>query len=667
MHGLKLADQKSLMKQPVTVLVGIGTERAAQLERLGILTVEDLLLHRPRRYEDRRKLVRIGEWSQGQTAMIQGTVTAMGVKWYQHHRKSVFELILEDGSGRLRCRWWNMPYLEQIYRAGQTLVVFGKLKDVKPRIVDHPEVEAAEEGDDVSLHVHRIVPIYPLTEGVSQRWLRALIWRSLSRIEGTVEEPFIGFPPLGRMTRAQALVCLHFPGELADADQARRRLALDELIVLQLEFMRRRRNLALKASAPSCAGDNRCIRPFLRRLGFTLTTAQTRVLREIRQDLGGPVPMRRLLQGDVGSGKTVVAACAALMTLESGLNAVLMAPTEILAEQHHKKFRDWMEPLGLTVGLWTGERKDSLQTAGSTSNNPPGSPRLVVGTHALLERPFSLESIGLVIIDEQHKFGVAQRERLVRKGCYPHLLVMTATPIPRTLALTLYGDLEVSTIDEMPSGRGTVRTFLRTDAALSKVWDFVRTKLREGRQAYVVCPRLEEDGAGDLKAVATEYAGLQERMKPHRVGLVHGQLPAEAKIQVMKEFTEGHLDVLLATTVVEVGLDVPNATVLVVLNAEHYGLAQLHQLRGRIGRGACEAYCILVGQVRTEAARQRLQSFCETTDGFQIAEIDLKLRGPGEMLGQQQSGMPRFRFADLGEDFSLLKEARAIAARLEMK
>ncbi|MDW8310491.1 MAG: ATP-dependent DNA helicase RecG, partial [Verrucomicrobiales bacterium] len=420
-----------------------------------------------------------------------------------------------------------------------------------------------------------------------------------------------------------------------------------------------------------CGGDrNRLIRPFLKQLGFSLTAAQARVLREIRADLSGRLPMRRLLQGDVGSGKTLVAACASLMTLESGYNVALMAPTEILAEQHYNNFRRWFEPLGVRVLLRTGSRKTSPDADGPEAAALPGltetvsrAPTMFIGTHALLTEGFELPELGLVIIDEQHRFGVAQRERLVRKGRYPHLLVMTATPIPRTLALTLYGDLDVSVIDELPPGRAPIKTLVRTSDTLPKVHEFIRARLAEGRQAYVVYPRVEETADG-LKAVTREFERLQKAFAPYRVGLLHGRLSAREKDRVMEAFRANALQVLLATALVEVGVDVPNATVMLIENAEAFGLAQLHQLRGRIGRGAHPSWCILVSDAAKPEARERLRVLEETSDGFRIAEADLQLRGPGELLGQAQSGMPRLRFADLTRDLTLVRLAREVAARV---
>jgi ATP-dependent DNA helicase RecG len=443
---------------------------------------------------------------------------------------------------------------------------------------------------------------------------------------------------------------------------------MDEFIVLQLQIQSRRKNFEARTKALPCGGDNQLMKPFLTKLGFKLTEAQTKVLREIRADMNGKHPMRRLLQGDVGSGKTAVAACSALMALESGFNVALMVPTEILAEQHFRNFQKWFESLGIKVELQTGNRKSGEWRVASDKQAPISSLvthhlSLTIGTHALLTGGFDLPKLGLVIIDEQHKFGVAQREQLVRKGNYPHLLVMTATPIPRTLGLTLYGDLDVSVIDEMPGGRGKIKTFVRTADKLEKVFEFIREKISAGRQAYVVYPRVEDSGAKELKAVVTEFENLKKLLAPFKVGLLHGRLKSVERENVMAEFRANKIHILLSTSLIEVGVDVPNATIMLIENSEMFGLAQLHQLRGRIGRGAHESFCILISDAKNVEARERLKILEETNDGFKIAEADLKLRGPGELLGREQSGLPKFRFGNLAEDLDLIKQAREIVSR----
>ena len=659
---------------PVTSLWGVGGERARQLAKLEITTVDELLLHRPRRYEDRREFRPIAELQLGAPALTRGTVVALGTKTFRKRSRSIFELILDDETARLHCRWWNLPFMEKYFEVGNEVVVFGKPLSLKPRTMDHPETEVVEAGEERFIHFNRIVPIYPLTEGLPQRWLRGLIWRTLERFEKQIVEPWKGLviePNKGQAallpTRADAIHRVHFPEELSQAEVARQRLALDEFIELQVRIQQRRQNFEAKSKAMPCGGDNRLMKPFLVALGFKLTEAQTQVLREIRADLRGVHPMRRLLQGDVGAGKTVVAACAALMALESGFDVAIMAPTEILAGQHFRNFTKWFGPLEVNVEYRTANKKTSnIERTGSgqhaTGNTQPAA--LTIGTHALIAEGFSPENLGLVIIDEQHRFGVTQREELVRKGRYPHLLVMTATPIPRTLGLTLYGDLDVSIIDKLPAGRGSVKTFVRAADKLPQVWEFIRQRLAEGRQAFVVYPRVEEGGPTDLKAVTKEFENLKAKLAPFRVGLLHGRLGAKEADAVMGAFRANTVNVLLATSLIEVGLDVPNATVMLVENAVAFGLAQLHQLRGRIGRGAHESYCILISDAKNPESLKRLKVLEETGDGFRIAEADLRLRGPGELLGQQQSGMPRFRFGELTGDLDLIRKARELAAQI---
>jgi ATP-dependent DNA helicase RecG len=680
-------NKTSPLAAPVTSLWGVGGERAAQLARLGIVTIEDLLLRAPRRYEDRRHFRKIAELTKDEPFTARGTIVAQGLKRFRGGSKSVFEFILDDGSARLHCRWWNLPFMEKYFAVGDEVFVFGKLVETKPRTMDHPETEVIEGGEESFIHINRIAPVYPLTEGLPQRWLRGLIWRTLERFESQIAEPQVGrVTPCAPMVavckdrraedcapyqslpaRANAIRMIHFPEEMTDVEIARRRLAMDEFVELQIQIQSRRKKFEALSKALPCGGDNRLMKPFLARLGFKLTGAQTNVLREIRADMGGAHPMRRLLQGDVGSGKTVVAACSALMALESGFNVALMAPTEILAEQHFRNFQKWFEPLGVKVELQTGSRKTSNaehRTPNIERHQHTQSSTLFIGTHALFTAGFDLPKLGLVIIDEQHKFGVAQRETLVRKGNYPHLLVMTATPIPRTLGLTLYGDLDVSVIDEMPGGRGGIKTFVRTADKLPKVWEFIREKITAGRQAYVVYPRVEEqDTANDIKAVTKEFENVQRALAPFKVGLLHGRVKSAEKESVMSAFRSNQIQALVATALIEVGVDVPNATVMLIENAERFGLAQLHQLRGRIGRGAHESFCILISDAQNEEARQRLKILEETNDGFKIAEADLKLRGPGELLGREQSGMPKFRFGNLVEDLDLIRQARELVAK----
>ena len=654
---------------PVSSLWGVGEERARLLARLEIFTIEDLLLHAPRRYEDRRKFLPIRELKVGEPATVRGKIIAAGVKRFRGGARAMFECVFEDDSARLHCRWWQaQSWMPDWYAVGREFLIYGKLEDdKKPRAFTHPETELVEPGDDEFIHVNRIVPVHPLTEGLTARVMRSLVWRALEKFENEIAEPEIKLDLKMFPTRANAVRMIHFPEELTDAEIARQRLALDEFVALQCQIQSRRKKFEASAKALPCSGDNRLMKPFLARLGFKLTAAQTNVLKEIRADMGGKHPMRRLLQGDVGSGKTAVAACSALMALESGFNVALMAPTEILAEQHFRNFSKWFEPLGLKVELQTGSKKaDGRWQMADGGRSPTSISQLpfaiFVGTHALFTAGFELPKLGLVIVDEQHKFGVAQRETLVRKGNYPHLLVMTATPIPRTLGLTLYGDLDVSVIDELPGGRGEIKTFVRTADKLPKVFDFIREKISSGRQAYIVYPRAEvADTDKDIKAVTKEFENVQRALNGFKVGLLHGRIKPAEKERVMAEFRANKIQALVATSLIEVGVDVPNATVMLIENAEHFGLAQLHQLRGRIGRGAHESFCILISDAQNPEAQARLEILAATNDGFKIAEADLKLRGPGELLGQQQSGVMKLRFGNLAEDLPLIRQARELA------
>ncbi len=644
------------LASPTTALRGVGPERAQLLARLHCRTVGDLLLLRPRRHEDRRALLPIAQLTLDTETTLRGKIVDLGLSWMQQRRKSVFELVLDDGTARLHCRWWNQPYLEKQFHLGEELMVYGKPNHLRPRAMNQPEIERVEPGVEENIHLRRVVPVYPLTEGLSQRWLRQLIYHLLEASHPALPELWPGLNLEAWPARATAARWLHFPDEPSQAETARQRFALDEFIAFQKELLTRRQRLQTLADAPPCPGDNHWIKPWLDHLGFQLTGAQKRVLREIRQDLARAIPMRRLLQGDVGSGKTAVACAAALMAMESGWNVVVMAPTEILASQHARTFSAWLEPLGIPVRLHTGSHKEDAP--------PEARPSLVIGTHALIEKGFAMSAIGLIIIDEQHKFGVSQRERLLRKGRHPHLLVMTATPIPRTLGLTVYGDLDSSVLDEKPPGRGRIRTYVRPAASLPKVWEFVRRKLAEGRQAYVVYPLVNESEKSELKAVTQAWEALSRELAPHAAGLLHGRLPPEQKDETMRRFQAGEWRLLVATTVIEVGLDVPNATLMVIEHADRFGLAQLHQLRGRIGRGGHDSYCILVAEANTPAALERLQVLAATEDGFKIAEADLRLRGPGEFLGRQQSGRPAFQFGELARDLQLLERAREFARAL---
>lgn len=643
---------------PISDLPGVSPERANQLNRLKCQTLEDLLLLRPRRYEDRRDIRPIREISTETPALARGRIAVAGTKRLRGGR-TLFEFVLEDESGHVSCRWWNINYISRYFKTGDDVLIYGKLSKGKNPAIDHPETEIIESDEDATIHVNRIVPVYPLTEGMTQRWLRRFMHQLVEQHLSLIESP--PYTAAGLPERAFAIRSLHFPDELDDTTAARRRLALDEFVILQRQLRRRRQNLQTKAKALPCNGDGSLTGAFLEAIGFQLTEAQRTVTMEIEADLAGQHPMRRLLQGDVGSGKTVVAGLTILRALESGFNALLMAPTEILAEQHHHNFTRWLKHLPVRVRLHTGSHKETDAPLFASNERT-----LAIGTHALFQSSFVLNDLGLVVIDEQHKFGVSQRDQLLRKGKFPHLLVLTATPIPRTLGLTLYGDLDCSVIHELPQGRGSIRTHIRTPKRLPKILEFMKDELTAGRQAYVVFPRVDnEDTTAGIKAVTKEADRLANEFVPHKIGVLHGRMDAEEKNQVMQAFHENRIQVLLSTTVVEVGVDVPNANLMLIQNADQFGLAQLHQLRGRIGRGQHDSHCILLTTDESEETNDRLKVLEETHDGFKVAEEDLKLRGPGELTGHDQSGLPAFKFGDLRQDLDLIELARHIAFDIE--
>jgi ATP-dependent DNA helicase RecG len=663
---------------PLMYLKGVGPARAQVLETKGLRTVADLLAYAPFRYEDRRNVKPITALVPGEVATVVARIQSAAASRFARRGVDLFEaLLVDDSGGKLRAKWFHGGYLANLLVPGMTVALYGKVETdsrSRDRAILHPEFEVLHEDDssgEHALHTGRIVPIYTAIGKITTRTFRLLIHRALEQVNTGVFDD-----PLPRAILEQhrlvgleaALRSLHFPGEEAEAkiwnefrSPAHFRLIYEEFFWLEC-------GLALKrATARRADGIAFQLTAQIREriktmLPFKPTGAQKRVLGEIAQDMAAPHPMNRLLEGDVGSGKTLVAAEAAVIAIENGFQVALLAPTEILATQHYISLKRLFEKLGYAVVLLTGSstkrEKEQLKKLIAA-----GYAKLVVGTHAVLETDVAFQKLGLAIIDEQHRFGVMQRLKLVEKGVQPDVLVMTATPIPRTLALTVYGDLDTSVIDELPPGRKPVATRHLPENRIGEVWRFVGERMAAGEQAYVVYPAIEESETQVMKAAEAAYEELSKGVfRNFKVGLLHGKLKPDEKEAVMGRFQRGELHLLVATTVIEVGVDVPRATVMVIEHAERFGLAQLHQLRGRVGRGADKSYCILVTSELTANAKERMETLVRSNDGFLIAETDLKIRGPGEFFGTRQSGVPSLKIANLVRDREILEMARADAA-----
>lgn len=662
---------------------GVGPKLAAVLNNLGIYTVADLLRHYPRRHLDFQNRLMIRDLVAGQEVTVFGTICSVGAFQSKKGNVSVLSVVIGDGTGTVTVtrfvggksnKYLLDRYKEQFPKGVQVLASGTVEVDrFRGRLqLKNAEVEIlgglAEHGEEVdTIHTGRLVPVYPLTEGLSLRYLRLIIHNALEAYGEQLEEvlPEAVRQKYELLDLRSALKQIHFPEDKLACEQARRRLVFDELFAIQLLLAFRRHRTEMQESGLSfnIAPDglvSRC----RALLPFTLTSAQERVFQEIARDLASPRPMQRLVQGDVGSGKTVVAILAFLVAIENGFQCAMMAPTEILAEQHYRQLLRYLTPLGLRCALVKGKQGQKERRL-IQQDLLSGQIHVAVGTHALIQEGVEFNNLGLIIIDEQHRFGVRQRACLKAKGQNPELLSMTATPIPRTLALTLHGDLDLSEIDELPPGRTPVATKLIAPAQKRELWRFLRSEIEKGRQAYVVFPLIEESETLAAKAATVEFEKLASGVfQDLRLGLMHGKLKPAEKDEVMERFRAGDLDILVSTTVIEVGVDVPNATVMVIENADRFGLAQLHQLRGRVGRGANQSYCFLVADARSETTRQRLEIMTQTNDGFVIAEKDLELRGPGEFLGVAQSGLPDLLLADLVRDARTLEQARQAAIAL---
>ena len=665
-------------------LKGVGPRRAADLQRVGLSTVEDLLDRFPIRYEDRGSFHTISALRPGMSASIAGEVISCGIRPTRRPRFKIFEMLVRDRTGALRAVFFNQPFLNDVFHPHQRVILFGRLELTSHGMqMQNPQYEILKtdgdgegsgESDDETLHTGRIVPIYEKTGTLTTKMQRAIVHQALSALPEAVLDPL---PAQVRarqqlIDRRTALLDVHFPPagtpvETLNAfrSPAQRRLIFEEFFLFQLGLVLRRRQFEAERKPRAVVVDDDIRESARRVLPFKLTGDQKKAIAEIVDDMKRPQPMNRLLQGDVGSGKTIVALMAALVAMENGFQVAFMAPTEILAEQHFITIRRLLEASRFRIALLTGataaKKRREIQ-----AELAAGSIHLAVGTHALVEDPVGFHELGLVVIDEQHRFGVLQRATLRAKGLRPDVLVLTATPIPRTLALTTYGDLDVSVMREMPPGRHPIKTIAKPESRRDEIYDFIRKQIDGGRQVYVIYPLVEESEKVDLKA-ATEMADhlAADVFPQYRVALLHGRMKSDAKERVMAAFSRGEFDLLVSTTVVEVGVDVANAAVMLVEHAERFGLSQLHQLRGRVGRGPHQSYCVLLYQSPlSDQGRARLKALTETNDGFEIAERDLELRGPGDFFGTRQSGMPTLRVGDLVRDHQIMEAARreAVAA-----
>ncbi len=661
------------LQSPIQYVKHVGPKRAGLFKRLGVETVEDLLWLLPRRYEDRSRINPISSLELGDSVTVTGEVLTAG-ELRTRSRMKIFQAAISDGSGIIYALWFNQPYLRDYFKKGTRVILYGKVTTFRGRKLqmNAPEYEILQEEEVNSIHMGGIVPIYPATEGLNQKFLRSLVRNILGAYINEVQELIPGpiRQRLDLLPVRKALWSIHFPENDALGERARQRLAFEEFFIMQLGIALRKHQVENLVSGISHCPAPELVDRFKKLLPFELTGAQERSLAEIVGDMQREQPLNRLLQGDVGSGKTVVAVYVLVYAVGGGYQGALMVPTEILARQHYYTLKEMLDPLGIRVCLMISDLPPAERQA-VKEQIAAGTVDIVIGTHALIQEKIEYKNLGLVVIDEQHKFGVAQRAvlrakaRMSTTGLHPDVLVMTATPIPRSLALTVYGDIDLSIIDELPPGRGKIVTYWITENKLPKAYDFIRKEVAKGRQAFIVYPLIKESEKVKLRAAEDMVKKLQAEEFPKlRVDLLHGRLPAEDKVRIMEDFRKGQLHVLVATTVIEVGIDIPNASVMLVEHAERFGLSQLHQLRGRIGRGSNFSYCILQGNPGTTAGQRRLKAMETTSDGFKISQEDLAIRGPGEFFGTRQSGLPEMRAGNIISDLNLLEQARREAQTL---
>jgi ATP-dependent DNA helicase RecG len=663
---------EKLLATSIQYLKGIGPKRAKAFSRVGINIIEDLLYYFPRRYEDRTNFSPIKDLKEGMVQTIKAEVLAKGERRsFRRRGFSIIEIAVADKTGKIFCVWFNQPYLKEYFKVGSTLILYGKIERYGNRLqINSAEFEIISGEGDESLNIGRIVPIYSLPEGITQRSLRQLIKYALDEYLPKVRD-FLPYDIRSRnnlLNLAKSLINIHFPDNLETQKEAFRRLSFEEFFLFQLPLALRKLK---KKEKPGIAHkvEGELVKNFIAGLPFKLTPAQEKVIAEIKSDMAGPKAMQRLLQGDVGSGKTVVATIVSLMAIQGGYQVAFMVPTEILARQHWEKIRYQVSGIryqgkGIKVTLLTSSI-DKKEKERIYQEIKEGKIDLVIGTHALLEEDVQFKNLGLVVIDEQHKFGVGQRALLPKKGLNPDVLIMTATPIPRTLAITLYGDLDISVINELPPGRLPVKTMQFSEDKKLQAYDIARVQLRQGNQAYIIYPVIEESYALDIAGAKKMYEQLKAgEFKEFRLGLIHGRLKQKEQDQVMSKFKDKEIDIIVSTTVLEVGIDIPNATCMIVEHAQRFGLAQLHQLRGRVGRGVAESFCILISDIETEEVKARIEAMVKYNDGFRIAEEDLAIRGPGEFFGKRQSGLSELKIANPLTQTQILKKAREEAIKL---
>jgi len=663
---------EKLLTRPIQYLKGIGPRRAKSFDQAGIHTIEDLLYYFPRRYEDRTSLKRISELIEGQVQTIKAEVMAQGQRRaFRRGGLNIIEVVVADESGKIFCVWFNQPYLAQYFKVGTQLILYGKVERYGNRLqMSAPEFEIILDNNGDSLNTGRIVPVYSLPSLISQRVMRQVIKRALDEYVTSVNDllPYDLRMRHNLLNVAKSLINIHFPENYEAQKQAYERLSFEEFFLFQIPLALRKLKKKEKAGIAHKA-EGRLLDKFISTLTFTLTNSQQKVINEIKADMALPRPMQRLLQGDVGSGKTVVATAACLMCIQGRYQAAFMAPTEILAKQHYNKISsEFIAHSSLTkqvkIGLLTGSL-DKKKKEKIYRQIKEGEIDLIIGTHALLTETVEFKKLGLVVIDEQHKFGVGQRALLPQKGVTPDVLIMTATPIPRTLAITLYGDLDVSVITELPPGRLPVRTLDFSQGQATKAYEIALKELAEGSQVYIIYPVIEESFALDIAGAKKMYGQLKQGLfKEYRLGLIHGRLKEEEQDEVMRKFKEKKVDLLVATTVLEVGIDIPNATCMIIEHAERFGLSQLHQLRGRVGRGTKDSFCLLISSAKTQEAKERMEAMVKYSDGFHIAEEDLKIRGPGEFFGSRQHGLTELRVGNPFTQMQLLRNARDEAIKL---